>query len=117
MKAFTVGIKDLNDRMLSSPRIQQGLFNARLRFNDAIYLGAGVTVGAWVAGTKILTAPSIGEAVVRAAQGNILEAASFGAVWFGLGTVANFTVGAMFKPKTPTEEVIQDVERIRSPKM
>jgi len=80
-------------------------------------LGAGMGVGALVAGAKILTAPSIGEAVVRAAQGNVLEAASFGAVLFGLGTVANFAVGAMFKPKAATEEVIQDVERIRSPKM
>lgn len=117
MKAFTVGIKDLNDRMLSSPRIQQGLFNARLRFNDAVYLGASVAAGAWIAGTKILTAPSIGEAVVRAAQGNVLEAASFGAVLFVLGTGANFAVGAMFKPKAVSEDVIQDVERIRSPKM
>lgn len=117
MKAFTVGIKDLNDRMLSSPRIQQGLFNARLRFNDAVYLGVGVTAGAWVAGPKILTAPSIGEAVVRSAQGNILEAASFGAVLFVLGTVANFAVGAMFKPKAASEDIIQDVERIRSAKM
>lgn len=117
MKAFTVGIKDLNDRMLSNPRIQQGLFHARLYFNDAVYLGAGVSAGAWIAGTKILTAPSVGEAVLRAAQGNVLEAASFGAVLFGLGVAANFAVGAMFKPKPATEEVLQDVERIRAPKM
>lgn len=117
MKAFTVGIKDLNDRMLSNPRIQQGLFNARLRFNDAVYLGAGMGVGSWVAATKILTSPSVGELVMRAAHGNVLEAASFGAVAFCLGVVGNFAIGAVFKPKDASEDVIQDVERIRSPKM
>lgn len=117
MKAFTVGIKDLNERMLSNPRIQQGLFNARLRFNDAVYLGAGMSVGAWIAGTKILTAPSVGEAVMRAAHGNVLEAATFGAVAFCVGMVGNFALGSAFKPKAATEEVLQDVERIRSPKM
>lgn len=117
MKAFTVGIKDLNDRMLSNPRIQHGLFQSRVLFNDAVYLGGGMTAGAWIAGTKILSAPSIGEAVMRAAHGNILEAASFGAVAFCLGVVGNFAIGAAFKPKPVSEDVVQDVERIRSPKM
>lgn len=117
MKAFTVGVKDLNDRMLSNPRIQQGLFNTRLHFNDAVYLGVGVTAGAWIAGTKILSAPSIGEAVMRAAHGNVLEAATFGAVAFGLGVAGGFTIGAASAPKIVSEDVLQDVERIRSPKM
>lgn len=117
MKAFTIGLKDINDRMLSNPRIQHALFNTRLRFSDAVYLGGGISFGAWVAQTQILTAPSIGEVVMRAANGNILEAASFGAVAFCLGVVGNFALGAVFKPKAATEEVVQDVERIRSPKM
>lgn len=117
MKAFTVGIKDLNERMLSNPRIQHGLFQSRVLFNDAVYLGGGVTAGTWIAGTKILSAPSIGEAVMRAANGNILEAASFGAITFCMGLVGNFAIGAAFKPKQVSEDVVQDVERIRSPKM
>lgn len=117
MKAFTIGIQNLNDRVLSNSRIQQGLFNARLRFNDTVYLGLGATAGAWIVGTRILTAPSVGEAVLRAAHGNLLEAASFGAILLGLGTVVNFAIGAAVTPKLATEDVLQDVERIRTPNM
>lgn len=112
MKKFFVGPRALSDRLLSNERIQRGLVQTKMAFDEALLFGGSAAAGVLLYGS--LAAPSVGEAIARSSQGGVMEAAACATAAFYLCTAANFTVGLLFKPKAATADVIADVEHIRN---